>query len=122
MCLQLYKNVAERGRWSELLMDAHAQYKEGYVNGALIKYAFLAELGYEVAQSNVAYILDLDESTVFPENETYQRALLYWSRAASQGTVILVFEKKDWKTCVRHECIMIILILTSVSRASIKLK
>ena len=41
-----------------MLMDAHAMYKEGNIGGALLKYAFLAELGYEVAQSNVAYILD----------------------------------------------------------------
>lgn len=39
-------------------MDAHAMYKEGNINGALILYTILAELGYEVAQSNVAYILD----------------------------------------------------------------
>lgn len=82
---QLYKNVAERGRWSEDLMQAHAMYKDGNINGALVKYAFLAELGYEVAQSNTAYILDMEEATVIPDNETYPRALIYWSRAALQG-------------------------------------
>ena len=56
--LQLFKNVAERGRWSEMLMDAHMMYKEGNTEGALLKYTLSAELGYEVAQSNVAYILD----------------------------------------------------------------
>ncbi len=39
-------------------MDAHAMYKDGNIEGALLKYTLLAELGYEVAQSNVAYILD----------------------------------------------------------------
>ena len=39
-------------------MDAHSQYKDGNIEGALVKYTLLAELGYEVAQSNVAYILD----------------------------------------------------------------
>ena len=77
--------MAERGRWSERLMEAHKMYKEGNVNEALVVYAFLSELGFEVAQSNVAYILDLEEASVYPQNETYQRALLYWSRAASQG-------------------------------------
>ena len=33
-------------------------YKDGNVDGALLKYMLLAELGYEVAQSNVAYIFD----------------------------------------------------------------
>lgn len=59
--LQLYKNVAERGQWSTMLMEAHDLYKQGNVNEALLKYTFLAELGYEVAQANVAYILDQGE-------------------------------------------------------------
>ena len=50
--------MAERGRWSSMLMDAHKAYKSGNTNQALLKYAYLAELGYETAQSNVAYILD----------------------------------------------------------------
>ena len=55
---QLYKNVAERGSWASMLMEAHQLYKESSVNEALLKYTFLAELGYEVAQTNVAFILD----------------------------------------------------------------
>lgn len=39
-------------------MEAHAMYREGRVDGALLIYMLLAELGYEVAQSNVAFILD----------------------------------------------------------------
>lgn len=46
-------------------MEAHSLYREGNVEAALIKYTFLAELGYEVAQSNVAYILDQGNFTVF---------------------------------------------------------
>ena len=56
--MQLFKNVAERGRWAEMLAKAHGMYKEGNVDGALLKYMLLAELGYEVAQSNVAYVFD----------------------------------------------------------------
>lgn len=41
-----------------MLMDAHEAYRAGNIDTALLKYAMLAELGYEVAQSNVAYILD----------------------------------------------------------------
>ena len=41
-----------------MLMDAHKAYKSGHVDEALLKYAYLAELGYETAQSNVAFILD----------------------------------------------------------------
>lgn len=55
---ELYKNVAERGSSSHLFMEAHNAYKENNIEAALIKYMFLAELAYEVSQSNVAYILD----------------------------------------------------------------
>lgn len=58
--------MAERGRWSEMLMEAHSLYREGNIDAALIKYTFLAELGYEVAQSNVAYILDQGKFMVVP--------------------------------------------------------
>ena len=55
---QLYKNVAERGRWAELFMEAHADYKAYRFSAALTKYYLLSELGYETAQSNVAFLLD----------------------------------------------------------------
>ncbi|XP_076331776.1 protein sel-1 homolog 1-like isoform X2 [Tachypleus tridentatus] len=83
--VELFKNVAERGRWGEKLMQAYNDYKEGRVNEAFVKYALLAELGYEVAQSNAAYLLDRGDVDFFPSNETYTRALLYWNRAAAQG-------------------------------------
>ena len=44
-----------------MLMEAHEAYRAGNIDTALLKYAMLAELGYEVAQSNVAYILDHGE-------------------------------------------------------------
>lgn len=82
---ELFKNVAERGRWSEKLMQAYSDYRDGRADAALVKYAFLAELGYEVAQSNAAFILDRGESKYFPKNETFAWALLFWNRAATQG-------------------------------------
>jgi len=45
----------------------------------------LADLGYEVAQSNAAFILDRKESDLFGVNETMVRALQYLGRAAAQG-------------------------------------
>ncbi|KAK2707829.1 hypothetical protein QYM36_015495 [Artemia franciscana] len=83
--VELYKNVAERGRWSELLMEAYSDYKDGNIVSALYKYMFLSELGFEIAQSNAAYILDKNMVALFGEGETYARALQYWSRAASQN-------------------------------------
>ncbi|KAL1514063.1 hypothetical protein ABEB36_003386 [Hypothenemus hampei] len=83
--VELFKNVAERGRWGELLMQGHSDYREGRYNEAFVQYALLAELGYEVAQSNAAFMLDRGEVPMFQPNEAFVRALLYWSRGASQG-------------------------------------
>lgn len=83
--VELYKNVAERGRWGELMMDAHSDYRKGRHDEALMKYLILAELGYEVAQSNAAFILDRKESTLYDSEEMWKRALVYWTRAAAQG-------------------------------------
>lgn len=51
-------------------MDAYDAYKAGDIETALFKYYLLAELGYEVAQSNVAYILDKGE-TFSPIEEVF---------------------------------------------------
>lgn len=82
--LQLFKNVAERGHWGEMLMDAHTSYWDGRHSQALVTYMLLAELGYEVAQSNAAFILDRHETELFKQGEGFARALMYWGRAASQ--------------------------------------
>lgn len=83
---ELLKNVAERGNWGTRLMQAHSDLREGHSDKAFIGYAFLSELGYEVAQSNAAFILDRQEvSILFDQNQTYSRALMYWARSASQN-------------------------------------
>ncbi|CAH1261500.1 SEL1L [Branchiostoma lanceolatum] len=95
--VELFKNVAERGRWAELMMEAHNQYKDGNSNSALVMYTLLAELGYEVAQSNVAYILDQGSRTyVVGQDEVYPRALLHWGRAAAQGYTVARVKLGDY--------------------------
>ncbi|KAK7865236.1 hypothetical protein R5R35_012363 [Gryllus longicercus] len=83
--VELFKNVAERGKWGEKLMEAHIHYREGRVDESFLTYSLLAELGYEVAQSNAAFLLDKGDVTLFDQQETYVRALMYWGRAAAQG-------------------------------------
>ncbi|KAK0131805.1 Protein sel-1 1 [Merluccius polli] len=95
--VELFKNVCERGRWSERLMAAYGSFKEGEVDPSLVQYLLLAEQGYEVAQSNVAFILDQTEGAqVFSENETYPRALLHWTRAAAQGYTVARIKLGDY--------------------------
>ena len=83
--VDLLKNVAERGKWSDQLMTAHTDYREGRIDEAFVVYALLAEMGYEVAQSNAAFILDRGEMTILTEQEGLLRALTLWARAAAQG-------------------------------------
>ncbi|XP_043272425.1 protein sel-1 homolog 1 isoform X2 [Venturia canescens] len=83
--VELLKNVAERGKWSDQLMAAHTDYREGRIDQAFITYALLAEMGYEVAQSNAAFILDRGETTILPQEEGLVTALTLWAHAAAQG-------------------------------------
>jgi SEL1 protein len=85
---ELYKNVAERGRFGILLMEAHNAFRNGNFDEALVKYLFLAELGYEVAQSNAAFILDQGLSSLVDRSEDLKRALLQWQRSANQGNSV----------------------------------
>uniref|UniRef100_A0A915P1U3 Sel-1 protein n=1 Tax=Meloidogyne floridensis TaxID=298350 RepID=A0A915P1U3_9BILA len=57
----LYKNVAERGRWTERFMDAYLKFQNNAIDEAAFRYLFLAELGYEAAQTNFAYLIDSQE-------------------------------------------------------------
>lgn len=73
-------------------MEAHSAYRTGRHTQALITYMLLAELGYEVAQSNAAFILDRHETHLFRQGgEGFSRALMYWGRAASQASFFMPF-------------------------------
>ena len=86
---ELFKNVAERGRWSNMFTEAFHLYKQGHVEQAFMIYLYLAELGYEVAQANAAYIIDqmpYEVSNIYKtKDERYKKALIYWDRSAAQG-------------------------------------
>uniref|UniRef100_A0A914CZK7 Uncharacterized protein n=1 Tax=Acrobeloides nanus TaxID=290746 RepID=A0A914CZK7_9BILA len=85
LAMELFKNVAERGKWAERLMDAYQKWQQGAVDEAAFRYLFLGEIGYEVAQTNFAYLVDRDDSSLFDtKEETEKRALLNWQRAANQ--------------------------------------
>jgi TPR repeat protein len=84
--VQLFKKVAERGYWALILTEALDDYRSRRIAQAFIKYAFLSELGYEVAQSNAAFILENNEiEELFNKNESQRLAFMYWTRSAFQG-------------------------------------
>ncbi|KAA8541357.1 hypothetical protein F0562_025324 [Nyssa sinensis] len=93
MATALYKLVAERGPWSSLSRWALESYLKGDVGKAFFLYSRMAELGYEVAQSNAAWILDkygehsmcMGESGFCTNAERHQRAHSLWWQASEQG-------------------------------------
>ncbi|XP_010416167.1 PREDICTED: ERAD-associated E3 ubiquitin-protein ligase component HRD3A-like [Camelina sativa] len=89
----LYKSVAERGPWSSLSRWALESYVKGDLGKAFILYSRMAELGYEVAQSNAAWILHkygeksmcMGVSGFCMDKERHERAHDLWLRASKQG-------------------------------------
>lgn len=58
------KSVADKGKPNRYFVTAYDLYKMGEVDSSLVQYLLLAELGYEVAQSNAAYITENGNSAV----------------------------------------------------------
>eukprot|EP00249_Psilotum_nudum_P022952 c28701_g1_i2 orf=217-2274(+) len=93
MAATLYKIVAERGPWGSLLRWALESYLKGDVGKSLLLYSRAAELGYEVAQSNAAWILEkyqeeefcIGKSGFCTVAERHQRAHTLWWHASEQG-------------------------------------
>ncbi|XWS37568.1 hypothetical protein CRYUN_Cryun19dG0054900 [Craigia yunnanensis] len=89
----LYKLVAEQGPWSSLSRSALESYLKGDVGKAFLLYSRMAELGYEIAQSNAAWILDkygersmcMGESGLCTDAERHQRAHSLWWLSSEQG-------------------------------------
>ncbi|KAL1216861.1 ERAD-associated E3 ubiquitin-protein ligase component HRD3A [Cardamine amara subsp. amara] len=93
MATSFYKLVAERGPWSSLSRWALEAYLKGDVGKAFMLYSRMSELGYEVAQSNAAWILDkygersmcMGVSGLCTDKERHERAHSLWWRASEQG-------------------------------------
>ncbi|CAM6095755.1 unnamed protein product [Calypogeia fissa] len=91
--VKLYKMVAEKGPWGSLLKWALEAYINRDIGLALLLYSRAAELGYEVAQSNAAWILDkyysedvcIGSSGICTDKERHQRAHDLWRHASEQG-------------------------------------
>ncbi|KAF9930209.1 ERAD-associated protein [Linnemannia zychae] len=108
-----FKYVAERGDWGDTLFsDSYDAYQAGDVEYAAIGYLQAAERGFEVGQSNFAWILDRElpstryltmltspkRSPLIAMSESplvglaspsrlLEMALVYWTRSANQGDV-----------------------------------
>ncbi|KAG0941832.1 hypothetical protein G6F61_007980 [Rhizopus arrhizus] len=94
-----YKAISEAGDWLYPTVEqAYSAYKHGDEESALLYYRMAAERGYEIAQSNVAYLLDPDKrlwdfmplltkEKKVRDEDAEKNAFLYWSRSAHQNNV-----------------------------------
>jgi SEL1 protein len=125
MAVSFYKIVSERGVWGDdLLRDAEIAWMTGTERGketAMLKWWIAAERGSEVAQTNLAHILDQgwfynsflilivahffpDKSILrltrfsptTPSNETARLALTQWTRAAAQRNIDALVKVGDY--------------------------
>ncbi|KAF3824661.1 hypothetical protein GH733_009995 [Mirounga leonina] len=86
--VELYKGVCELGHWAEKFLTAYFAYKDGDIDSSLVQYALLAEMGYEVAQSNSAFILE--------SSNAFARVKIGDYHYYGYGT------KKDYQTAATH--------------------
>eukprot|EP00898_Chlorokybus_atmophyticus_P009041 jgi/Chlat1/9138/Chrsp97S08391 len=95
--MRLYKDVSERGPWGYLLRWAHERYMDGDGEAALLLYLRAAELGYEVAQSNAAWLLErgYGRDLGADSNLRIRLAQRLWRWAADQGNVQAILHVGD---------------------------
>lgn len=124
MAVSFYKLVSERGVWDDdLLRDAEIAWMAGSDQSketAMLKWWIAAERGFEIAQNNLAYVLDqgscllyellvshsseIDKSIlrltrfspIVPSNDSAQLALTQWIRAAAQRNVDALVKVGDY--------------------------
>ncbi|KZT01467.1 HCP-like protein [Laetiporus sulphureus 93-53] len=108
IAVSFYKLVAERGVWDEDLMrDAEVAWNTGTERGsemAMLRWWIAAERGVEVAQNNLAFVLDQDKSILrftrfaphSPSNDTARLALTQWIRSAAQRNVDALVKVGDY--------------------------
>ncbi|KAI9145207.1 hypothetical protein BKA69DRAFT_1121621 [Paraphysoderma sedebokerense] len=89
MAALLYKLVTEKGlEWiSPTISEAYHALTDGDADRALLLYLIAAERGFEVAQSNVAWLVDSAQIVSSPLHPSLHiLSYVNWNRAANQGT------------------------------------
>ncbi|EIN06738.1 HCP-like protein [Punctularia strigosozonata HHB-11173 SS5] len=106
--VSFYKLVAERGCWGDdLLREADLAWARGSDRDkemAMLRWWMAAERGSEIAQNNLAYVLDQDKSVlrltrfapITPSNDTARLALTQWTRSAAQLNVDALVKVGDY--------------------------
>ncbi|CAG7854812.1 SubName: Full=Related to Sel-1 homolog {ECO:0000313/EMBL:CCA68700.1} [Serendipita indica DSM 11827] len=100
--VSFFKQVAERGCWKNNVIAEAEKYwnspDPSLREGAIVRWQIAADRGVEVAQNNLAYVLEelakSQKRTIHSGsglskeyNHTAQDAIMYWTRSAAQGDV-----------------------------------
>ncbi|KAF9517964.1 hypothetical protein BS47DRAFT_1359232 [Hydnum rufescens UP504] len=106
VAVSFYKLVAERGSWrTDLVGEAERLWSSGgeaEKRAAKLRWWMAAEQGLEVAQNNLAYVLDQHKSMLRlpnsekPSNWTARLALIQWTRSAAQHDVDALVKVGDY--------------------------
>ncbi|KAF9228392.1 HCP-like protein [Gyrodon lividus] len=106
--VSFYKLVAERGVWDDGFVDeAEFAWNSATERGkemAILMWWIAAERGSEIAQNNLAYVLDQDGSIlrrtrfspIEASNDTARLALTQWSRSATQRNIDALVKVGDY--------------------------
>lgn len=102
------KLVSERGSWNEdFLLDADEAWARGEEGKAMMGWYIAAEMGYEIAQNNVAFMreggwqFDAEREGEWligkrREEEGGKQALVWWLRSAAQDNVDAMVKVGDY--------------------------
>ncbi|KZO97204.1 HCP-like protein [Calocera viscosa TUFC12733] len=105
VALSWFKIVAERGAWkNDWMGEAEKRWNTGHDQDkkvAMLYWAIAAESGHEIAQNNIAYLLDKGESVLLGEDygmtsDSARSALLYWTRSAAQNNIDALVKVGDY--------------------------
>ncbi len=80
-----FKFAAEAGPWGELLQTASDLYTAGSHDIALNLYLRLSEAGYELAQSNAAWMMENGHCAQFGDETCTRLTVQMYTRAAAQN-------------------------------------
>lgn len=83
-----FKIVAERGSWQDdFIAEGDKAWARGEEDVAMVKWLVAAEMGSEVAQNNIAFILESGKGGHLFNGSTESLALRQWVRSAAQDNV-----------------------------------
>jgi len=83
--VKFLKTVSERGSWAGILGEAHRHFLNGRFEHAVMLCAAAAEMGYDVAQSNSAWLMS--QGLGYAEANQHELAIKHFTWASEQGDV-----------------------------------